>query len=215
MASRRFFDGAQEELGLLPIEASVSTQEIVAAAPFSSTAFYNPTVSATTSIVTAAPFTSTQFFLAAVTAGQVETSLGGFVIPTIGRKEKKPRKRKKKVTDQPAAAAAESIPLEQITPAHIVQAAKDDRLEQIHKELTKVSTELEIQLLKAAEVELQQQLEAMRLQAMQEQERREAIERQERMRLAILSLIDRIEREVQEQYEEVLELLDILDAAGI
>lgn len=124
---------------------------------------------------------------------------GGYVIPT----DKKPAERAKKRVAKPR----EPLPAK-LTPKVLVAAVEDRRVEELKQRLASVSLDVEVQLLKQAQAELEEQLRARQLleAAVAEEQAREQYARE-----LLSHLLENAERELAAEEAEVAEILEILD----
>lgn len=139
-----------------------------------------------------------------------QTQLGGFVVPSE-KKKRQPVKKKlvKKLR-----------PTEKLTPKRVAEAARYDQLEEVQKRLESLASDVEIDILRRAEADLEQAVQALireqeqRVLQDQEEEARELLALEQRASASIASLLEQAERRAREELLEVEELLDAMDALG-
>lgn len=129
---------------------------------------------------------------------------GGYVVPT----DKKPTAKKRK----PLLKAKAPLP-EKLVPEVVVAAAVDRRSDELKERLSALSLDLQVELLKQAQAQLEERQRIEERRWLEAQEAEEQA-REQYARELFSHLIEQAERELAAEQAEVLEILDLLDDEG-
>jgi hypothetical protein len=136
----------------------------------------------------------------------VETQLGGFVVP---REEKKRKPTKKRLTPK-------RLTTGPLTPAKVVEAVRVDELEEMQRRLSALASDVELQMLRDAEAQIESTVARLlkKQRDRDEQQAQKLLAMEQRAAATIQSLLEQAERRAREELLEVEELLDAMDALG-